>query len=68
MTSFGWVDGIVIDRWTILRGAKKEDALNVAVKMKNEFNQAFVLFMVYRDRRCVYFYNKFSIIEPKKSI
>ena len=44
MTSFGWVDGIVIDRWTILRGAKKEDALNVAVKMKNEFNQAFVLF------------------------
>ena len=45
MTSFGWVDGIVIDHSTILRGAKKEDALNVAVKMKNEFNQAFVLFV-----------------------
>ena len=43
MTWFGWVDGIMIDRWTILRRTKKEEASNVAVKVKNELNSTFVL-------------------------
>ena len=34
MTSFGWVDGNVIDRWTILRGAKK--GRSVECSCKNE--------------------------------